>query len=95
VSDEDEISFDVLADVRADVRAAIAVVPGEVSTSTCGCEWKRVAPRTFYYHGCWISGDVLTRQCEYHAWYGRQSPEVQRDVSRQDRARWRGKENRA
>jgi hypothetical protein len=79
----------------ADVREAIASVPGEISESTCGCEWKRVKPRTFCYHGCWVSGDVLTRQCTYHEWYGRQPIEVQREVSRQERARWRGMEDRA
>lgn len=82
-------------DVLADVREAVACVPGESSTSSCGCEWKRVAPRTFCYHGAWVSGDVLTKFCAYHAWYNQQPVEVQREASRQERARWRGTENRA
>lgn len=88
---ERQISTDHLADVRA----AIEGVPGEDSRSLCGCEWRRVAPRTFCYHGTWVSGDVLTRQCAFHAWYGQQPPEVQRQVGRQERARFRGEENRA
>ena len=59
-------------DVLADVREAVACVPGESSTSSCGCEWKRVAPRTFCYHGAWVSGDVLTKFCAYHEWHDQQ-----------------------
>ena len=88
---ERQISTDHLADVRA----ALAGVPGEVSATSCGCEWKRVAPRTFCYCGTWVSGDVLTRQCAFHAWCSEQTPEVQRQVGRQERARFRGEENRA
>ena len=94
MSTEDSESPSRATDHLADVREAIALVPGEDSTSSCGCEWRRVAQRTFCYHGVWVSGDVLTRFCAYHAWYHEQPLEVQREVSRQDRSRHRGTENR-
>lgn len=85
----------VSPDARSDLRAALAGVPGEVTSSPCGCEWKRVPPGAFVYHGVRVSGDVVVQQCDYHAWYAAQPLEVQRQVSRQEQARWRGEENRA
>jgi hypothetical protein len=54
--------------------------PGEVSTSSCGCRWKRV--QDLQIAGVSISGDVIVDRCPYHAWYSRQPPDVQREVSR-------------
>lgn len=76
----------------ARVSKALEKVDGKISTSTCGCVWKRVAPWTFRYYGCWICGDVLVRYCAHHAWYHRQPPAVRRRSSRQERAR--GEESR-
>lgn len=83
------------ADVLSSVREALAAAPGETSLSRCGCKWKRIAPGTFRLHGVWVSGDVLVRHCDYHEWYHEQPLEVQRQLSRQARARDRGEENRA
>jgi hypothetical protein len=80
---------------REDLREALIGIPGEISQTSCGCEWKHLAPRTFFYHGTWVSGDVLTRQCDYHAWLSGQSLAIQRQINRQGRARASGEENRA
>jgi hypothetical protein len=81
-----------MADKLREIREAIGT-QGVPSTMSCGCEQRRV--ERFAIWGVTVSGDVIVRQCAYHEWYGEQPPEVQRQVSRQERARDRGEENRA
>jgi hypothetical protein len=83
------------ADVLEELRLALVGVPGDLSVSSCGCTWKRVPPGTFVHHGVRVSGDVLVRHCDFHAWLSAQPVELQRQVGRQSRARSLGEENRA
>jgi len=79
-------------DHLADLREALGD-QGEASTTPCGCEWRRVT--NFEYRGVTLSGDLVTRKCTYHSWYGRQPLDVIRQLSRQEQARWLGTKNTA
>ena len=63
------------------VREALRGVPGEASTSACGCEWKRVS--NFRYGGVVMSGDILIRRCHWHEWYATLPIAQQRILSSQ------------
>ena len=57
--------------------------PGPLSESRCGCVWKRVKQARL--RGVMISGDVLIKRCNYHAWLSEQPAEIQREISRFNR----------
>jgi len=64
-----------------ELREELESIPGEVSTSKCGCTWKRV--KNFSFRGVVMRGDLLVRYCEWHAWYAKSPLHQKREISRQ------------
>jgi len=81
--DVNRIGMDCSKDNLGSLREALRGVPGEESTSPCGCDWKRVS--NFRSGGVVLSGDILIRRCPWHAWYATLPIAQQKILSKQQR----------